>query len=217
MMHNYFRIGGVKEDLPADFFEKINWLLDEIKQGVDQADSLLSFNEIFLNRTRNIGLINAEDAIDFGLTGPNLRASGVSYDLRKNDPYSIYDRFDFDIPVGDRGDVWDRYFVRIQEIRESLKIIEQALKQIPDGEITANVRRIARPPEGDIFVHAENPRGDFGVYLVSDGSDKPYRLKIRPPSFCNLMALRHMMRNAYISDSVMILGSIDIVLGEVDR
>ena len=137
--------------------------------------------------------------------------------MRKNDPYSIYDRFDFDIPVGDRGDVWDRYFVRIQEIRESIKIIEQALKQIPDGEITANVRRIARPPEGDIFVHAENPRGDFGVYLVSDGSDKPYRLKIRPPSFCNLMALRHMMRNAYVSDSVMILGSIDIVLGEVDR
>ena len=217
MMHNYFRIGGVKEDLPTDFFENIYWLLEEIKQGVDQADSLLSFNEIFLNRTRNIGLINAEDAIDFGLTGPNLRASAVSYDLRKNDPYSIYDRFDFDIPVGDRGDVWDRYFVRIQEIRESIKIIEQALKQIPDGEITANVRRIARPPEGDIFVHAENPRGDFGVYLVSDGSDKPYRLKIRPPSFCNLMALRHMMRNAYVSDSVMILGSIDIVLGEVDR
>ena len=107
----------------TDFFEKIYWLIDEIKKGVDQADSLLSFNEIFLNRTRNIGLINAEDAIDYGLTGPNLRASGVSYDLRKNDPYSIYERFDFDIPVGDRGDVWDRYFVRVQEIRESVKMM----------------------------------------------------------------------------------------------
>lgn len=217
MMHNYFRVGGVKDDVPTDFLERIRWLLGEIRSGVEEADRLLTFNEVFLSRTRDVGTIDAKTAVGLGLTGPNLRASGVPYDVRRAEPYLVYDRLDFDIPVGDRGDCWDRYYVRIQEMYQSLRIIEQALAKMPEGPVMAAVRRIARPPKGELFVHAENPRGDFGVYLVSDGGEKPYRVKIRPPSFCNLMALKHMMRDCYVADSVMILGSLDIVLGEVDR
>ncbi|MDO8751555.1 MAG: NADH-quinone oxidoreductase subunit D [Dehalococcoidia bacterium] len=217
MMHNYFRVGGVKDDVPSDFSERIRWLLGEVREGVEEADRLLTFNEVFLARTRDVGTIDAKTAIGLGLTGPNLRATGVTYDVRRAEPYLVYDRMEFDVPVGDRGDCWDRYYVRIQEMYQSLRIIEQALEQMPQGPIMAQVRRIARPPKGELFVHAENPRGDFGVYLVSDGGEKPYRVKIRPPSFCNLMALKHMMRDCYVADSVMILGSLDIVLGEVDR
>ena len=217
MMHNYFHVGGVKEDLPPDFHERIKWVLEEVRKGVEQADSLLTFGEIFLARTRNVGTIDPQTAIAFSITGPNLRATGVPYDVRRAEPYLVYDRLEFDIPVGERGDCWDRYYVRIQEMKQSIRIIEQALEQMPEGPVMAKVRRIARPPKGEVFVHAENPRGDFGVYLVSDGGDKPYRVKIRPPSFCNLMALKYLMRDAYVADAVMILGSVDIVLGEVDR
>ena len=217
MMHNYFRVGGVKEDVPPDFRERIIGLLEELRQGVEEADRLLTFSEILLARTRDVGTIDPQTAIGFGLSGPNLRASGVPYDVRRAEPYMVYDRLDFDIPVGDRGDCWDRYYVRIQEMYQSIRIIEQALEQMPEGPIMTQTRRIARPPKGEVFVHAENPRGDFGVYLVSDGGTTPYRVKMRPPSFCNLMALKHMMRDAYVADSVMILGSLDIVLGEVDR
>ena len=217
MMHNYFRIGGVKEDLPSDFSQRITPLLDDLRNGAQEADRLLTFSEIFLARTRDVGTIDPQTAISFGLSGPNLRATGVSYDVRRTEPYLVYDRLDFDIPIGDRGDCWDRYYVRVQEMFQSIRIVEQALEQMPEGPVMAQVRRIARPPKGEVFAHAENPRGDFGVYLVSDGSDKPYRVKMRPPSFCNLMAMRHMMRDAYVADAVMILGSLDIVLGEVDR
>ncbi len=217
MMHNYFRVGGVRLDLPEDFHQRITWLLGELRKGAEEADRLLTFNEIFLARTRDVGTIDAKTAIGFGMSGPNLRASGVPYDVRRAQPYEVYDRLEFDVPVGDRGDCWDRYYVRIQEMTQSIRIIEQCLEQMPKGPIMANVRRIARPPAGEVFTHAENPRGDFGVYLVSAGADRPYRLKLRPPSFCNLMAMKHMMRNAYIADAVMILGSLDIVLGEVDR
>lgn len=217
MMHNYFRIGGVKEDLPDDFGERIAWVLDEVRKGVDEADRLLTYNEIFLARARDVGTIDARTAVDLGLTGPSLRACGVHYDVRRAEPYSVYDRFEFDIPLGDRGDTWDRYYVRIEEMKQSVRIIEQALEQLPEGPVMAEIRRIVRPPKGEVFVHTENPRGDLGVYLVSDGTDKPYRVKVRPPSFCNLMSLKPMMRNAYVADAVMILGSLDIVLGEVDR
>jgi NADH-quinone oxidoreductase subunit D len=217
MMHNFFRIGGIRYDLPEDFNQRITQLLNELQKGAEKADKLLTFNEVFLARTRDVGIISAEDAIAYGLSGPNLRATGVNYDVRKSDPYEVYDRIDFDIPLGDRGDCWDRHYVRMREMYESIKIIRQCLEQISEGPIMAPVRRIARPPAGEVFAHAENPRGDFGVYLVSTGGDKPYRLKMRPPSFCNLMALRHMLRDAYIADAVMILGSLDIVLGEVDR
>ena len=216
-MHNYFRVGGVKEDLPSDFSERATWLLRELQKGAEEADRLLTFSEVLLARTRDVGVIDPQTAIGFGLTGPNLRATGVPYDIRRAEPYMVYDRLDFDIPIGDRGDSWDRYYVRIQEMYQSIRIVRQAMEQMQSGPVMAKVRQIARPPKGEVFAHAENPRGEFGVYLVSDGSDKPYRVKMRPPSFCNLMALQHLMRNAYVADAVVILGSIDIVLGEVDR
>ena len=217
MMHNYIRIGGVKEDVPADFEKNVRKLLDDLKQGVEECDSLLSQNEMFLARTKGVGVISGDEALDYGVTGPALRASGVVEDVRVTDPYSIYERFDFGIPVGSMGDCWDRYFVRVEEMRESIKIIEQALSELPKGEISAKVRRIVRPPAGDVFVRTESPRGDLGVYIVSDGSDKPYRVKVRPPSFANLQALESMLKDTYIADAVLVLGSIDIIMGEVDR
>lgn len=217
MMHNYFRVGGVNEELPDDFEQRLSKLTDELKQGVDECDGLLSQNEMFLARTKGIGTISGPDAIAFGVTGPALRASGVLEDVRISEPYGIYDRFDYGIPVGSQGDCWDRYYVRVEEMRQSLSIIGQAVNQMEAGEIQANVRRIARPPKGEVYIRTESPRGDFGVFLVSDGTDKPYRVKVRAPSFCNLQSLQHMLREAYIADAVIILGSIDIVLGEVDR
>ena len=154
------------------------------------AVRLLTFNEIFLARLKDVGAISPEDAIDFGLTGPCLRACGVSYDLRKAAPYSVYDRFDFDVPLGLDGDSWDRHYVRVQEMRESIGIVRQALDQMPKGDVVSSLgRRLIRPPKGEVFMRAENPRGEIGVYLVSDGTDKPYRVKIRPPSFCNLSSI----------------------------
>ena len=217
MMHNYIRIGGVKKDVPADFEKNVRKLLDDLKQGVEECDSLLSQNEMFLARTKGVGVISGDEALDYGVTGPALRASGVVEDVRVTDPYSIYERFDFGIPVGSMGDCWDRYFVRVEEMRESIKIIEQALSELPKGEISAKVRRIVRPPAGDVFIRTESPRGDLGVYIVSDGSDKPYRVKVRPPSFANLQALEYMLKDTYIADAVLVLGSIDIIMGEVDR
>ena len=218
MMHNYFRVGGLKEDVPENFNTMVAELLPVIRQDVEEADKLLTFNEIFLARLKDIGAMSAEDAIDFGFTGPCLRASGVDYDLRKAVPYSVYDRFDFDVPLGLDGDCWDRHYVRVQEMYESLRIVEQALEQIPQGNVTSPLgRRLIRPPKGEVYMRCENPRGEIGVYLVSDGTDKPYRVKIRPPSFCNLSAIKHMLGGVWIADAVVVLGSLDIVLGEVDR
>ncbi|MCH8279910.1 MAG: NADH-quinone oxidoreductase subunit D [Chloroflexi bacterium] len=218
MMHNYFRIGGLKEDLPDNFEQLIAELMPLLREDVEESDKLLTFNEIFLARLKNVGVISREDALDYGLTGPCLRACGVDYDLRKAEPYSVYDRFDFDVPVGLDGDCWDRHYVRIQEMYESMRIIEQAMEQMPAGNVTSSLgRRLIRPPRGEVYVRSENPRGEIGVYLVSDGTDKPYRLKVRPPSFCNLSALKLLMKDAWVADAVVILGSLDIVLGEVDR
>ena len=218
MMHNYFRFGGLKEDVTEDFVPQVRELLDLVKADTEESDKLLSFNEIFLARLKGIAVMTAEDAIDYGLTGPCLRASGVDYDVRKAAPYSVYDRFDFDVPIGLDGDCWDRYYLRVQEIYQSVRIVEQALDQLPEGNVESSLgRRLLRPPAGEVYVRAENPRGEIGVYLISDGSDKPYRVKVRPPSFCNLSALRHMLKDSWIADSVVILGALDIVLGEVDR
>ncbi|HIM37479.1 MAG TPA: NADH-quinone oxidoreductase subunit D [Dehalococcoidia bacterium] len=218
MMHNYFRIGGLKEDLPDNFKQLVNDLLPLISGDIEESDKLLTFNEIFLARLKDVGVMSAEDAIDFGFTGPCLRASGVNYDLRKVQPYSVYDRFDFDVPLGLDGDSWDRHYVRVQEMYESMRIVRQALEQMPEGNVASSLgRRLVRPPKGEVFMRAENPRGDFGVYLVSDGTDKPYRVKIRPPSFCNLSAIKHLLKGIWVADSVVVLGSLDIVLGEVDR
>ena len=217
MMHNYIRIGGIKEDLPTDFDSRIGILLDDLKRGVDECDQLLSGNEMFLARTKNVGILDAADAVDYGVSGPTLRASGVAEDVRVTDSYSIYDRFDFGIPLGTKGDCWDRYYVRVEEMRESIKIIENAMRDMPNGDILAKVRRIARPPKGEAFVRTESPRGDLGVFVVSDGSDMPYRVKVRAPSFANLQALQLMLEGAYLADAVLILGAIDIIMGEVDR
>ena len=217
MMHNYVHVGGVKEDVPPNFKEMMVSLLAEIREDVEECDRLLSFNEVFVARTKDIGAIDLDTAIDYGWTGPCLRACGMEYDVRRAEPYSIYDRFEFNVPVGRDGDCWDRYFVRVLEMYESLRIIDQALEGMPAGEVNSVGGRLVRPPKGDVYVRAENPRGEIGVYLVSDGTDKPYRVKVRPPSFCNLSALRLLVQDTYIADAVVILGSLDIVLGEVDR
>ena len=218
LMHNYFRIGGLKEDVPDNFSQLVRELMPLLREDVEQSDRILTFNEIFLSRLKDVSPIGAEEAIALGLTGPLLRACGYEYDVRKAQPYSLYDRFDFDIPVGLDGDCWDRHWVRVQEMYQSLRIVEQALGQLPDGPVASPVgRRLIRPPAGECYVRAENPRGEIGVYLVSDGTDKPYRVKVRPPSFCNLSALRRLLTDTWLADSVVVLGSLDIVLGEVDR
>ena len=217
LMHNYFRVGGVKEDVGEDFSDRAMALCDELERGIDETDRLLTENEIFIERTSGIGVISGEDALDWGLSGPILRASGVPYDVRVDEPYSRYDEIDFGVPVGSAGDSWDRFYLRILEARESISIIRQAIALMEPGDTMAQMRRIARPPAGEVYAHCENPRGDLGVYIVSDGGERPYRLKVRPPSFCNLQALRDLTVGHYIADAVVILGTLDIVLGEVDR
>ena len=217
MMHNYFRVGGVKEDLPDSFEQLISGLMADLRSDVEECDKLLTYNEVFIARAKGVGAIDIETAVDYGLTGPCLRGCGMAYDVRKAEPYSVYDRLDFNVPVGLDGDTWDRYYVRVQEMYQSLSMIDQCLQQIKPGPVATLGRRLIRPPKGDVYVRSENPRGEIGVYLVSDGSDKPYRVKVRPPSFCNLSAIKHMVKDAWVADAVMILGSLDIVLGEVDR
>ena len=217
-MYAYFRPGGVAWDLPRNFKERAEWVCKQALIGADDMDKLLTDNEIFIARTRGVGKLTAEEAIDFGATGPVLRASGVKFDLRKDEPYSIYDRFDWEIPVGTNGDSYDRYLVRLQEIRESVKIVRQALEQLPDGPIMPErMPRLLRPAAGEVYMRCENPRGEYVIYLVSKGTTQPYRLRIRSSCFCNLTALKHMTVGSYLADSVTILGSLDIVLCEVDR
>lgn len=218
MMHNYFRVGGVKEDVPEGFAPAVRTLLDQLKRGYDEARDTLTESEIFIERTAGVGVLSGEETLDYGVTGPLLRAAGVAYDVRQADPYSVYPQLDFTIPLGKHGDCYDRYMVRMLEIEQSIRIVEQAIDRMPEGLIQGKVPRIIRPPQGDVYVHGENPRGDLGVYLVSEGGTvRPYRLKIRGPSFCNLMALPAMIVGSYLADAAIILGSLDIVLGEVDR
>ena len=217
MMHNYIRIGGVKEDVPDDFHKNVLALLDHLKGGVDECDSLLSQNEMFLARTKGVGIINGEDALDYGVTGPALRASGVIEDVRVTDPYSIYDRFDFGIPVGSNGDCWDRYYVRVLEMQESIKIIRQASKQLPDGDVHAVRPKKIRPEKGEVYGRYESARGDVGFYIISNGKNIPLRVKMRSPAFCNLSVLSEISEGWMISDVIANLGSLDIVLGEIDR
>ncbi len=218
LMYAYFRPGGVAWDVPLNFKERVRWVCEQALIGANDLDKLLTDNEIFIARTRDIGALSIEDAIDFGVTGPSLRACGLAFDLRKDEPYSIYDRFDFNIPVGTHGDSYDRYLVRLAEIRESVKIVLQALDQMPDGPIMPErMPRLLRPAAGEVYMRCENPRGEYGIYLISKGQTQPYRLRIRASCFCNLSALRHMTIGSYVADAVTILGSIDIVLCEVDR
>lgn len=217
MTYNYIRIGGVMADLPQDWVGKCRSFLEWLKPRFNEYEVLLTENPIFQDRTKGIGILTKERAIAYGVSGPNLRGSGVKFDLRKDEPYCHYEKFDFDVPVGKNGDCWDRYWVRIQEMKESVKIVEQALDHLPEGESNAKVPRIIRPPIGESYAQIEAPRGMLGIYLVSDGGDKPYRVHVRAPSFINLTILQEILVGMKVADVVAILGSIDIVLGEVDR
>ena len=214
---SYMRIGGISHDLPEEFLPALRDFVDQMPKHIDEYDELLTKNEIIQTRAKGQGLLSAQNAVDFGVTGPNLRASGVKWDLRKSDPYEVYDRFEFDIPVGDHGDNYDRYWVRLQEMRESLKIISQAMEQIPGGLTRANVPFFVHPPAGEAYSHIEAPKGHLGFYIVSDGTISPWRCKIRSPSFINLGALASMIIGSKLADVVVTFGSLDTILGQVDR
>lgn len=220
MMPSYIRAGGVVADLPEEFMPRLQKLLPHLKRFIDEMDTMLTKNEIFRARAVGVGVLKAKDAINAGITGPVLRASGVKYDIRKADSYSIYDRFDFEVPVHTAGDVYARYLQRLAEARQSLRIIEQAMRDIPAGPVTSlPYKQLSRlkPPKGEAYGRIESPKGELGFYLVSDGSGKPYRFRIRSTSLLNLTLLREMCLGHKVADVVTILGSIDITLGDVDR
>jgi NADH:ubiquinone oxidoreductase subunit D len=218
MMYNYFRPGGVAWDVPEDFKDRCRQVIAKVKRGLIDLDGLMGENEVVLARCQGLSPISQADAINWGLSGPLLRSTGVAHDIRRAEPYSIYDRFEFDIPTGKQGDVYDRLMLRFEEMKQSIRIVEQALEQMPEGPIMAEgMKRILRVPPGETYMRVEGPRGEYGVYIVSTGTDKPYRHKVRGASFCNLSALRAMCVGHYVADVIIILGSIDIVLCEVDR
>lgn len=214
---SYMRPGGVLQDAPEDFWPALDIFVREMPGYVNELEDLITGNEIVLARTRNVGVLSDEQAINASMSGPILRASGVQWDLRKADPYEIYDRLDFDIPIGANGDNFDRYIVRVQEMRESIKIIEQCIRDIPEGPVRTQTPYFIRAPEGDAYAAVEGPKGELGFYLVSDKGISPYRCHVRAPSFINLTTLRDMLIGWKMSDLIVIFGSIDIVLGEVDR
>jgi NADH-quinone oxidoreductase subunit D len=239
---SYTRIGGVSRDIPPGWVEQCRKFLKEVVVNFDESEKLLTRNRIFVDRTRDIGVISREDAIDYGLSGPNLRGSGIEYDLRKAHPYLVYKDLKFDIPVGSVGDCYDRYLVRMEEMRQSVRILEQCLDKLPDGPVSIPDGKTVLPPKekvltrmeelihqfilvtqgenappGEIYFGAENPKGELGFYINSKGGGTPYRLKIRAPSFVNLSILSHLLPGHMMSDTVAILGSLDFVMGECDR
>ncbi len=212
-----FRIGGCLYETYDGFEEDVKAFCVFAAPKIDEYETLLTTNRIWLERTRGVGFISAKDAIALGVTGPVLRASGVKWDIRKAQPYSGYQEFDFEIPTGQNGDTYDRYLVRIAEMRQSLRIVQQAVAGLPEGPIMAKVPKVIKPPVGEIYHSIEAPKGELGYFIVSDGSTQPYRLRVRPPSFVNLQALDLMVRGQLVADVVAVIGTIDIVLGEVDR
>ena len=214
---NYMRIGGVAFDPPPEFYPALEELLDELPERINEYSELVTDNEIFLARTRGVGVISAADAINASLTGPALRGSGVPWDLRKAEPYCGYERFEFELPVGHVGDVYDRFMVRLEETRQSVRIIRQALDALPDGPHKTEIPLALRPDPGEVYGRVEGPRGELGYYLVSDGTPAPYRFHIRAPSLINLSLLRELAIGASLPDAVVTLGSLDIVVGEIDR
>jgi NADH-quinone oxidoreductase subunit D len=242
MMTSYFRIGGLAQDIPEGFEAKVREIAETFPDRFDDYERLLTRNRIWLNRTVGVGKITAEEAIDLSVSGPILRASGIKWDIRKSNPYSGYEKFDFDIPTGKNGDVYDRYLVRVEEMRQSIRIVKQALDGMPPGdylarvpgvvlpakeEVTSNIEALIfqfklvvegfTPPVGEVYHSIEGPKGEIGFYIVSDGSNKPYRVRVRPPCFANLSALSKMVEGRLLADVVAVIGSIDIVLGEIDR
>jgi NADH-quinone oxidoreductase subunit D len=242
MMTSYFRIGGIALDLPLDFLQKVKAFADRFPSNVDEYENLLTNNPIWIGRLKGVAYITAEDAIALGTTGPTLRASGIDLDLRRDAPYTGYENFKFKVPTATAGDVYARYLVRVQELRESIGIVKQALEGMPEGSIKADAPKVVLPdrenmktqmesliyhfkiitegfavPEGEVYQAVESPRGEMGYYIVSDGTAKPYRVHMRSPSFANLQALPSMCEGRLIADVVAAIGSIDIVLGDVDR
>ncbi len=222
LLYNYIWVGGLSHDLPPGFVDKAKGFCKYFRPNVKELNDLLTYNEIFIKRTANVGILPAETAIAYACSGPMLRGSGVDWDLRRDDPYSIYNRFDWKPEIGKGevgtvGDCWDRYMVRVREMVQSVNIIEQALEKIPDGDVQSAVPRRIRPNAGDAYVRSESSRGEIGFYVVSDGSATPFRVKARSPSFVNLSVAPEICRGYMIADVVAIIGSIDIVLGEVDR
>jgi NADH-quinone oxidoreductase subunit D len=242
MMTSYFRIGGLALEPPLDFYSRVRALLAMLPEKIDEYENLLSGNPIWVQRTQNIGILSAADAIAFGVTGPPLRASGVDWDLRRDMPYSSYEKFQFKVPVATAGDVWSRYVVRLQEMRESVKIAQQALDGLPDGPIKSDAPKIVLPdrekmktqmeslihhfkivtegfavPAGQVYQAIESPRGEMGYFVVSDGTAKPHRVHMRNPTYATLQALERMCAGRLLADVVAVIGSIDIVLGEIDR
>jgi NADH-quinone oxidoreductase subunit D len=239
---SYTRVGGLSRDLPPDWLDKVRDFIPGCWKAVDEIDTLLTRNRIFVDRTQKIGVLSKEDALNFGITGPNLRGSGVDFDLRKNHPYLCYNELEFETVIGSAGDCYDRYLVRMEEMRQSLRILKQCLANMPEGPINVEDRKVVLPkkekvltkmeelihqfilvtegfdaPAGEVYFEAENPKGQLGFYIHSKGGGVPYRLKIRAPSFCNLSVLPKMLPGNLLSDTVAILGSLDFVMGECDR
>jgi NADH-quinone oxidoreductase subunit D len=212
-----FRIGGLQYETYDGFEQDVKRFCDDFSQKIDEYETLLTENRIWVGRTKGVGILSAEDAIAMGVTGPVLRASGVKWDLRKAQPYAAYDQYEFEIPTRTTGDTYDRYLVRMEEMRQSRRICLQAIENIPTGPIMARIGKVLKPPPGEVYHSIEAPKGELGYYIVSDGTTQPYRVRVRPPSFINLQAFDKMARGALIADVVAIIGTIDIVLGEVDR
>ena len=238
----YTRIGGLSRDLPEGWTDELSKFTKEVSEAIEEADKLLTRNKIFIDRTKGVGIITREEAIDFGLTGPNLRGSNIEYDLRKTHPYLVYDQLDFDIPYGEVGDCYDRYLIRMEEMRQSVRILDQCIAKLPNGPVNLDDGKIVLPhkqkvlssmeelihqfmlvtqgqnaPAGEVYFGAENPKGELGFYIFSKGGGVPHRMKIRAPSFVNLSILSHMLPGHMMSDIVAILGSLDFVMGECDR
>jgi NADH-quinone oxidoreductase subunit D len=239
---SYTRIGGVSRDLPPGWIQQCRKFCKEVVVNINETETLLSRNRIFVDRTQGVAVISKEDAVDYGLTGPNLRGSGIEHDLRKTQPYLVYEQLKFDVPVGSAGDCYDRYLVRIEEMRQSVRILEQCLDKLPDGPVNVPDMKIVLPPKervltrmeelihhfinvtqgvnappGEVYFAHENPKGELGFYINSKGGGTPYRLKIRSPSFVNLSILPHVLPGLMVSDVVSVLGSFDFVMGECDR
>lgn len=217
MMTSYMRIGGVAADLPEDFLPALDKFLKEMQVRLDEYENFFAKNEIFISRTKNIAILDAKTALEYGVTGPNLRAAGIKFDLRKDSPYSGYEKFNFDVPVLKNGDCYDRYYMRMLEVRESLKIIKQAADKLPEGPVIGKVPKMIKPPVGEVYQHIEHAKGHYGFYLVSDGGTKPYRLHIHSPSFVNIGVLPKIAKGLTVQDFVCLLASLDFILGEVDR
>jgi NADH-quinone oxidoreductase subunit D len=222
LLYNYNWVGGLSHDLPEGFVEKTRQFLKEFEPVIVEENNLLSFNKIFVERTANVGVLSKEMALSYNVTGPNLRGSGVQWDLRKDIPYCGYETYNFEVPVGvgkfgTLGSCWDRYYVRVREMEESVKIIRQALERLPEGDIHEHVPKRVKPPKGEVFGRSETPRGELGYYIISDGGTNPFRVKVKSPCFTALSVLPEISKGHMVADIIAVIGSIDIVMGELDR